>query len=350
MLHILWMGIKLILMLLGILLGFLLVLILLLLFCPLRYRLRGEKRGAAMKSASLTGEVSWLLRAILLQADFGEEGLRVTVKVFGLSLDRLRAWKEKRALAKGQVREGSSSRGKTERKRKDEKKEERKAPPGQESSFEGKVDGEGPSDIGEGVLHPDEEAGSPPAATQEEEIGPGEEMGFSPERGFFARLLESIRKSLGRLQELFGRIRALLGRLLKKIQKTRLTFQKIYGNISWWKEFFFHERVQEALGLLRSRLGGLLRHLFPTRLWGEVTFGFEDPSLTGKALAVLGVTIPFHRNRIRVHPLFDCENHFEGEILARGRIYGCYLLWTAVVIYFDKNIKYAINRWKHKEG
>ena len=71
--------------------------------------------------------------------------------------------------------------------------------------------------------------------------------------------------------------------------------------------------------------------------------------VTGMVLAVLGMTIPFHKNKIEAAPLFDDENVLEGEILLKGRIYGIVVLKTAAELYFNKNIKYVIHRWRHKE-
>ena len=82
---------------------------------------------------------------------------------------------------------------------------------------------------------------------------------------------------------------------------------------------------------------------------GDVTFGCDDPAITGTVLAVLGMTIPFHKNRIHVNPLFDGENQLTGNVFLKGRIYGIVLIKAAIEIYFNKNIKYVINRWKHKE-
>ena len=85
----------------------------------------------------------------------------------------------------------------------------------------------------------------------------------------------------------------------------------------------------------------LLKHIFPTRIEGQVTFSFEDPALTGAALAVLGMTIPFHKNS---------ENYLYGNIRAKGRIYGFVPVRAAVSIYFNKNIKYVIKRWKTRRA
>ena len=80
--------------------------------------------------------------------------------------------------------------------------------------------------------------------------------------------------------------------------------------------------------------------IFPQK--GKSLFG------SGMVLAVLGMTIPFHKNKIEAAPLFDDENVLEGEILLKGRIYGIVVLKTAAELYFNKNIKYVIHRWRHR--
>ena len=72
--------------------------------------------------------------------------------------------------------------------------------------------------------------------------------------------------------------------------------------------------------------------------------------MTGAVLAVLGMTMPFHKNLIEISPVFNGSNVLEGNVQLKGRIYGIVLLKTAVDIYFNKNVKYVISRWKHKEG
>ena len=42
------------------------------------------------------------------------------------------------------------------------------------------------------------------------------------------------------------------------------------------------------------------------------------------------------------------KNILEGNISMKGRIYGVFLIKTALELYFNKNIKYVIRRWKHK--
>lgn len=120
--------------------------------------------------------------------------------------------------------------------------------------------------------------------------------------------------------------------------------------MSWWKAFIEHPRVTAARKLVWKHGKFLLKHIFPTRIEGQVTFSFEDPALTGAALAVLGMTIPFHKNCIQIDPRFDSENYLYGNIRAKGRIYGFVPVRAAVSIYFNKNIKYVIKRWKTRRA
>ena len=73
------------------------------------------------------------------------------------------------------------------------------------------------------------------------------------------------------------------------------------------------------------------------------------PAITGTVLAVLGMTIPFHKNKVKVTPLFEEENQLTGNVSLKGRIYGIVLVKAVLEIYLNKNIKYVIRQWKHKE-
>ena len=64
----------------------------------------------------------------------------------------------------------------------------------------------------------------------------------------------------------------------------------------------------------------LLKFLRPKKLTGNLHFGFEDPSVTGKVLAVLGALYPFYGEHIRINPDFENEI-FEGDVLVKGNIW-----------------------------
>ena len=92
------------------------------------------------------------------------------------------------------------------------------------------------------------------------------------------------------------------------MQSLALTIRNFCDKINWWKEFLDHPRTREALSFLWKNAKKLIYHVLPTRITGKITFGNEDPAVTGMVLAVLGMTIPFHKNKIEAAPLFDDEN------------------------------------------
>lgn len=332
MLHILWLILKMILILLGVLLGLVLLLVLLLLFCPVRYRGRGRKDGEWKDAEGELG-VSWLFRGISVTASRKNGENRVYVRVLGISVEKLKAWLEKRKEKK--------------RKKAAEKKAVEK--PDRERTHKEALSGEGSSR--DSIEEVSEEEGAFWEAPLEPEETPEpmeipEQEGASAEEASFGEDRVPERET-AKKKGLFRRISEKLSEIRDKIKNIRLTFNRIHDKIDWWKNYIHHPRVKAAASLVWRYAKGLLKHILPTKVWGKVTFGFSDPSVTGRVLGLLGMSFPLHKNCVAVTPRFDGETILEGEICLKGRIYGIVLLKAAVVIYFNKNVKYAIKRAKH---
>lgn len=332
MLHILWLILKMILILLGVLLGLVLLLVLLLLFCPVRYRGRGRKDGEWKDAEGELG-VSWLFRGISVTASRKNGENRVYVRVLGISVEKLKAWLEKRKEKK--------------RKKAAEKKAVEK--PDRDRTHKKALSGEGSSrnsieevseEEGAFLEEPPEPEKIPePMETPEQEGASAEEASSGEDR--------VPERETAKKKGLFRRISEKLSEIRDKIKNIRLTFNRIHDKIGWWKNYIHHPRVKAAASLVWRYAKGLLKHILPTKVWGRVTFGFSDPSVTGRVLGLLGMSFPLHKNCVAVTPRFDGETILEGEICLKGRIYGIVLLKAAVVIYFNKNVKYAIKRAKH---
>jgi hypothetical protein len=160
---------------------------------------------------------------------------------------------------------------------------------------------------------------------------------------------ERLRRFWNKCCAFLERLRKLPERISEAIRDKERTYKRLQKKINWWKRFLNHPRFRAAATLLWDCIRRILRHVAPTKVTGHVTFGCEDPSITGGILAVLGITIPFHKNRIKVTPLFDAGNQLRGEIQMKGRIYGIVFVVTFFRLYFNKNIKYVIYRWKKKK-
>ena len=310
MLHILWLIIKFILIILGIAGALLLSVLLLLLFCPVRYLIQGSKPEEGGMSG-LKGQirVSWLFRGITFRLFYENKETKTDFRIFGISADKFRRRKKKAS--------GKSAR--PEEKISDENISAEKELP---SVTETKEKTE--------MLKIQEKA------AKEKEEKREEIQESEPEK-----------KKPGLLKGFMEKIKSIPA----KIRKIRLTIKRTCVKIEWWKGFFSNPRIKEAIFFCWKDIKKLIRHILPVKVEGNVTFGFEDPSITGRIVALLGMSIPFHKNRIQVMPLFQTDrNILEGNIKMKGRIYGVVLVKTAAEIYFNKNVKYMINRWKHKEA
>lgn len=317
MLHILWLIIKFILIMLGIVCALLLAVLLLLLFCPVRYLIQGRKpEEGGMSGLSGLVRISWLFRGITFRIFYENGKMGTDFRIFGISPGKFKGRKKKTSVKKEIL----------EKKIPEEKMSGENISGEEEMSSSEKISS---------VIEEKKETGK--LEVQEETEGEKAEE-------ISKKNLE--KKKPGLLKRFMEKIKS----IPSKIRKIRLTIKRTCVKIEWWKRFFSNPRIKEAIAFCWKDIKKLIRHILPVKVEGNVTFGCEDPSITGRIVALLGMSIPFHKNCIQVMPLFQADrNILEGTIKMKGRIYGAVLVKTAAEIYFNKNVKYMINRWKHKE-
>ena len=326
MLHILWLILKFILILLGIVLGLLLLAILLILFCPVRYKASGIKEQDDWKKIRGEGQISWLFHGVVLRAVWAEGNLQTSFRLFGIPVDKiLNRRKKTKEHSSDSVESAEDQRKVIE----SAKIPEKPMNVGSEEIPEKPVNVESEKMISSPV---DSQTQDAPEKPQQETDSDKKEKKTSPVR----KLLSGIQSKRKRIWGRIHHIRATLGR--------------VGTQITWWKDFLEHPRVQAGISLVWTHAKFLIRHVLPTKMDGEITFSTEDPSITGAILAVLGMTIPFHKNCVRVAPLFSGENYCQGNVRIKGRIYGIVFVRAAISIYFNKNIKYVIRRWKTRRA
>ena len=322
MLHILWLIIKFILILLGI--------------GPVRYSACGTKEQDDWKQITGQVRVSWLFRAVSLRVAWKEGSLEKVFCLFGIPVSELLKKRRQKKAHTSEKKKEISGTGKTEKKRDTEKKR---------NAGNATVESAHNEKIAE--LPKAEEHLKPKPETQ---IKPEIQKSIAQEPSAEKTVSQEKKQRRNPFSSLISRIKNLFHGILAKLRNIRSTVRKITGNISWWRDFLEHPRVKAAISLVWKNAKFLIRHVLPTRASGEIAFSCEDPAVTGSILAILGMTIPFHKNCVQITPLFQGENYFRGNISVRGRIYGFVFIKVAIVIYFNKNIKYVIKRWKTRRA
>ena len=329
MLHILWMLIKLILILLGTVLGLAVLVLLLLLFCPVRYSAEALKETSSFKETEAAVRVSWLFGGISFTFRRIQGKNTQKLCVFGIPvLSLLQKRKQKKAAA-GKVQTAEKS-PLSEQPTEKPLPETKISLPETEISLPQEKKPDIPYGSAEAKQKKDPETGTSDLSESDEKIR-------TENKNKISALPDKLKEIMDRLAQ------------PSMLSKIPLTIRRIYDKIDWYRQFFEYPRTKEAVSLVLDRSKKLMHHIFPKKIKGKVTFGSEDPSITGTALAVLGMTMPFHKNRVEIVPVFDNQNILEGNIKIKGRIYGFVPVKMLAELYFNKNIKYIISRWKHKE-
>lgn len=377
MLHILWILIKFILIILGILLGLALLAVALILFCPVRYQARAVKEGVSFKEVEVEAKVTWLFHAVGAGFSFCNGERKLVFTLFGISLETIKGWLErlKGSRKKGKHKKDKNRKDKEQKGRNQKisstvaKKQEKtvkqekveKIPVKKEASTdmpqerkkllvqEKKVETErAPKEKPYNEILSIEQPQSETVESETFQESSDQEK-LTGKQSLFSRMMEILNKIIRLPGKLWNRILSFLKNIVQKLKDIKRTVSGLTDKLGWWRNFLSDERTKAAVSLVWKDAKELVRHVLPTKVEGQVTFGCEDPSITGAALAVLGMTFPFHKSCVQVTPLFDGENRLTGNISLKGRVYGIMFVKAAIEIYINKNIKYVINRWKHKE-
>lgn len=284
MVHILLLILKAIGILILVLLGLVLAVVCLVLFVPVCY----EAGGSWKDKPAGKGKISWLFGAVSLSAgyDGDESGLTAGVRLFGQKLWEM--GEEKETPKAPRPLDEETLRG-TDAERKEPK--DRKKPEEKET------------------------------ALWEENQQPRPEP-------------EDKRHTEHKKKDVFGRAKGFLEKLKFSFQSFCDKLKNIQNIAEEKKAWLEDEENQASLKLLWKQTGRFLRHVCPRGGEGSVTFGFEEPYLTGQALSAAALIYPFFEGNLEICPVFD-ETVFEAEGSFKGRIRAGYLLWLGLGILRD---------------
>lgn len=129
---------------------------------------------------------------------------------------------------------------------------------------------------------------------------------------------------------------------LKKKKRKKFLFadriKRICEKASSLRETVEDEENQKAVRLLISRVKYLLHHLRFRRFEGRLAFGFEDPAMVGRMLAVLSLFYPLYGECFTITPVFD-HTLCEGEIALKGHVRLIHILIAGIQLMMNKKIR-----------
>ena len=151
---------------------------------------------------------------------------------------------------------------------------------------------------------------------------------------------------------LFEKIKLYIDKIKHSIQNIKYTIKKMYdtmikikGNIKYYVRLWQAESTQRAFSKCKKRLKQIIKSIAPRRFKLNLHLGFDDISITGEIMALYGMLYPVHNGSIDLLPDFE-KNVVEGDIFFKGKITICIILWVLGTLYFDKDIKLFVKRFK----
>lgn len=128
-------------------------------------------------------------------------------------------------------------------------------------------------------------------------------------------------------------------------EKIKCTYHKFCDKINEITEkkdkisdFFTDETHKKAFLKLKNEAFHLLKKLKPKKIQGEITFGFEDPSLTGRLLAWISMIYPWIGEHTDITPDFE-HRTLSGDLSIRGRLYVITPVVTAIRLILSKAVR-----------
>lgn len=328
-----------------ILLGIILLLILLLLFCPVRYTGAAEKAEGQQLRAS--GDITWLLHLLHLRVTVEGTQPEVSVRILGITPEGfgrfVSAFRRKAKTSNTDTDKSAGKKSETIKKN---------------SYVDRDITAKDSTDVSQNETYSSEDASE--AANHDEKcFEEGETVTDQNKKTdesartdfpdktekIINQILSAGRKILGIIKKIFH----LPERITKGINKGISQGKVVAKNASALKAFVSTQEFKEALTFGFGKMMRFVRHLRPRKLTGDVEFGFSDPADTGMVLAVIAPFFPYYADHLQVVPDFQ-NRKLSFSLSFKGRIYGCMLLYTAVQVLLDRNIRIVIGKIRKRRS
>lgn len=343
MLHILFMILKVLGILLAVILGLLLFLLLAVLFVPITYRVDAAKQE---KDYSAKVGVFWLGYLLGVVMRFSNEKESETqIYLLGIPIKRLALWLKKhlpKRKKKSPKKRNSENKESTDLEELTDSEENFSKENAENSDSKVNSESEEPTDGKEDFSKESAENPDTKVNPKSEKPADSEENTKTSEEK--KSLSSWIKKFFDGLRFVFE-IPEKLWNICRNIHFTR---QKLEHRIKAAVELLKSPEFQEAKTVIFQKLGSILKHLKPRRVKGNVVFGFDDPSLTGRTLAGISMCYPILPKKLQITPVFD-RAILEGELRLNGHlILGLPVLWV-LQVYLNRSVQTMIEKFKKKK-
>ncbi len=148
----------------------------------------------------------------------------------------------------------------------------------------------------------------------------------------------------------FGeRLSKVFERLSQKISSIEKQYERIARKKELLERFWNAGFTQGSIAFAKKALMSVLRHLRPKKLSGNIHFGFDKPSDTGRILGYASVFYAWYGDSLKLYPDFE-ETALDGNIDIRGSIQLYIFLYWGLRGLLNKDLRKLLKYIKHYKG
>lgn len=146
-----------------------------------------------------------------------------------------------------------------------------------------------------------------------------------------------LEESTKKHKEFFGKkIVNLLKKCYNKCKNLITKISKIINKMEMIGDIFEDKDIIDAVKRIKEYGISAVKLLLPQKLNAQITFGFEDPYHTGKALGWIAALIPIYGDHLDITPDFE-KRTLKGHIKIKGSIRRYKILHLLWKVYKDKD-------------
>lgn len=153
------------------------------------------------------------------------------------------------------------------------------------------------------------------------------------------RLYSNLKSFIENVISFLKKTQRIIGQLLRKSKTAIKKIKRIYN-------FLADKDNKAGISTCFNSVKKLLKEILPRKIKGDISFGTDDPYLTGQILGLLGITYSLYGDKINIHPDFERGLFVEGNILINGHIQLFTLIKICIKLYRDDDFKKLYNNYK----
>lgn len=147
------------------------------------------------------------------------------------------------------------------------------------------------------------------------------------------------------LKDIFGTIVKIIHAPQNVFRKIKCTISSIYARIDMIRKTLTNDIFKRAFEVTKKQFLRVLKMIMPKKCRINILVGMDDPTVTADILGAYGFLYPLLVNKIYLRPDFD-RSVIQGDAHIKGRIRVFTIVWAAAVLYFNKDVKKTIRRFR----